>query len=525
MNIFKELNKNADERQFYLSMTDLELFKKVIKQTTLSTCNIRIPIRLGFTEIVKVILSEDIKVDIDKGLEMAISCNNEDITNILVKRGAKLSVNLLNRLNMDQIETLIDYWSTDIKLLKSVLINALRSLCNKTIKLLMSIEGDLIKQCVRQDYPYFINSCPDKVEVFKVIVKCGFSVTEELFKYLVNDTNIYEDDSDATVYEYKTIMSYIIENYTSVTFNYTYVWNIKTIGLNPIKYLINDDSILTIDKINDLTRQCIYEDRFDIFELLCPKITIEYFHNVIDTIIRLNMIKYFKLYIKSFKAPISEWNLVAAAEKGNKEMAELIIKTGTNINFENSRIIKSAAWYGNYEVVKLLIEHGSKGLNNAAKSIVIRDNECVPKNKMEILKLLLENGADPNVILTKVCSLNIIKYLLDYAGKVNFQLDEKMVECYKYETIIMLLENGAKVSELNNIILKHCDYRTIKLLLENGAKILTLDNNILGYCSDEIVKLLFANGTTIYTDAILNLHLKKNTLLNLLKKVSNYSKY
>jgi len=61
--------------------------------------------------------------------------------------------------------------------------------------------------------------------------------------------------------------------------------------------------------------------------------------------------------------------------------------------------------------------------------------------------------------------------------------------------------------------------------LNNGAKISTLDNKILYYCSDEIVKLLFNNGTKIYTDAILNLNLKKNTLLNLLKNVSNYNEY
>ena len=251
--------------------------------------------------------------------------------------------------------------------------------------------------------------------------------------------------------------------------------------------------------------------------------------------------------------------LMIAAEKGNLEMVELLIEAGADVNqiamSTGDFALASAAAAGHVEVFNYLapltsselrkeaeailtIGIRTKELEENADSIVIElSNSVIDKNllgikeiikkgvdvnhfdevgntalcsaafggNLEIVRVLLEAGADPNLTpepepdeddsnppLWFANSAEVTKLLIDAGADINFQNssgDTILIMTARrwgaLKKMKVLLENGADINIKNNegktalmYAAKNKDnLDKVKLLIENGADINTKDND------------------------------------------------
>lgn len=94
-----------------------------------------------------------------------------------------------------------------------------------------------------------------------------------------------------------------------------------------------------------------------------------------------------------------EFPLETACWIGNKEVVELLIENGADVNFADECEFRTslmlASRHGHTEIVKLLIEHGADvnaGDDYDATSLT----RAAEAGHIEVVKLLIENGANPN---------------------------------------------------------------------------------------------------------------------------------
>jgi ankyrin repeat protein len=105
-------------------------------------------------------------------------------------------------------------------------------------------------------------------------------------------------------------------------------------------------------------------------------------------------------YLRLFKESVDSRELIGAAERGDVQEVERLIKSGVDLNIRDNWGRTALIWASsrnNIEVVKLLIEAGAH-LN-------IRDNDggwtalilASLYNRIELVKLLIEAGANLNI--------------------------------------------------------------------------------------------------------------------------------
>lgn len=208
------------------------------------------------------------------------------------------------------------------------------------------------------------------------------------------------------------------------------------------------------------------------------------------------------------EAPLKEKNFL-------KKLESILQTSSSSINVQNTGG-KTALMFAltcyptdQIEVVKLLLKRGAdpnlrdiEGLT----ALMLSAQRSSYENSPEIVKLLVEGGADPNIqdtygwngLITAVSSstnnnsLETVKLLLDNGADVNMQ-------DYEGETALMNV----------NFYTSNNASETVKLLLERGADITLRDNNgdtILMktihcvynyYNSLECMKLLLEKGTDV----------------------------
>ncbi|KAG2465807.1 TNKS1 protein, partial [Polypterus senegalus] len=107
------------------------------------------------------------------------------------------------------------------------------------------------------------------------------------------------------------------------------------------------------------------------------------------------------LEIINFKHPQSNETAlhcaVASPHPKRKQVAELLLRKGANVNEKNKDglvPLHNACSYGHYEVAELLVRHGAS-VNVADLWKFTPLHEAAAKGKYEICKLLLKHGADP----------------------------------------------------------------------------------------------------------------------------------
>ena len=92
--------------------------------------------------------------------------------------------------------------------------------------------------------------------------------------------------------------------------------------------------------------------------------------------------------------------LCVATRNDSKEMLELLLEKGADINEVSEdrgySPVMDAVWRKNYEIAKLLIDHGAdlSTMSSDGQSILVL---AVGNGNSKIVKLLLNSGADPYV--------------------------------------------------------------------------------------------------------------------------------
>ena len=174
--------------------------------------------------------------------------------------------------------------------------------------------------------------------------------------------------------------------------------------------------------------------------------------------------------------------LAKAIENNDTEVVELVLKNVFNIEKLNINVnIATPCKYGNFPLIKLLIDYGlniNKNYPNLGTLLEICANKDYsnggPKKFFNIVKYLIENGADVNIGSPLMSSLRI--------------QDGKMLAS---DIAKLLIKNGADVNYIDSqgksILMEACadkivisgngSYDLIKLLIEYGVNINYQDKN------------------------------------------------
>lgn len=205
-------------------------------------------------------------------------------------------------------------------------------------------------------------------------------------------------------------------------------------------------------------------------------------------------------------------NLIENQGKKSIEIIKLLIENGINVQANNNQALKSACYEDLADVVEIL-------LNSGANIDIGKDSILGCANNMDVIKILVEHGADPfynkNALFLDACEnydLKLITYLIEIGADVNIPDDNPICSIFdsKGNPKIkrLLLQNGANpnAKDINGIcLLEHrimyLDIESCKILFEFGADANMCDNIInMNY---KIIGRKF--GTTLSLEPIIEL--------------------
>ena len=222
--------------------------------------------------------------------------------------------------------------------------------------------------------------------------------------------------------------------------------------------------------------------------------------------------------------------LRSAVYNNHTQVVDLLLSAGATSN--NSQYIIKAAQKKNLPMIKLLVEKGAANPNHA-RDIAISNNELptvkyllekgakptglkVPSQKgwFEMVKLLVESGADPNEGLEHSTNFNktdISIYLLDKGADPK---DWIKYAAYHGNIAVTkkLLEKGAKPEDGNYNAVYREKPQILKILIDAGSDVSNykLMDIAVDHYNEELIKLLINNeGNLTYVTPR-----KKNTYLH-----------
>jgi ankyrin repeat protein len=157
--------------------------------------------------------------------------------------------------------------------------------------------------------------------------------------------------------------------------------------------------------------------------------------------------------------------LVIAAKNGHLDIAQLLLAHNADPNYYergsccHPTPLMVAAYNGDLEMVKLLLGKGAK-VNTSPDEGVAAIDEAISQNHPDVVKLLLENGADPNHHVLGARPLHHAAY-------------------YGYPQIVsLLIDHGADINAKSisdnktplAIAIQHKHLDVVELLKKAGAK-------------------------------------------------------
>ena len=196
--------------------------------------------------------------------------------------------------------------------------------------------------------------------------------------------------------------------------------------------------------------------------------------------------------------------LVWALEHGYKDIADVLLKHGVDVNANFSLLSKTPlqAAVRDKDMVAVLLERGAKVNNEHDKSLALA--EAVKCGQIESVELLLKAGANANSklfvwpVLTLAAgngSKDIVELLLKYGADVNHgittevfypntgiiknvylfgstALEEAAIHCYK-DVVEILLRHGAQIHK-DSTLLSHLNHKTTPLHDPSNQEIIDL---------------------------------------------------
>ena len=196
--------------------------------------------------------------------------------------------------------------------------------------------------------------------------------------------------------------------------------------------------------------------------------------------------------------------LVIACVNQKIELCKLLIEKGSNVT---SFCFRTPAKEGNYELMKLLIE-------NCADYKNIKENwlvETVLYGQFEIVKLIMESGGvfDQDAVSKAVTinNIQIMSYFLEMGKDIHGEKNSSIINAVNYghfEMVKFLVENGADVNAFDNTAVKLSitkgNFDIVKYLFENGVDFSNGCYLVLAvvYLRIEIVQFLLDNGADVH---------------------------
>lgn len=229
-----------------------------------------------------------------------------------------------------------------------------------------------------------------------------------------------------------------------------------------------------------------------------------------------------------------EEGLIFYIQNNNIRQVANFLRKGAKIHYKNDQPLRQAIYYGNSNIVELLLDNGAdmnvNKINNLTRAIENDDIETVKllldrgtrvyhikdlpivksveKGNVDIVKVLLDHGA----IITKsiFCytamsgHLKMIELMLKYDVDIDIHNGCALVGAVAnnhYDLVNFLLDKGANINISDGQPLKSAVYKEtkiIKLLLERGANIENIEDEQLMYTvrynRADMLKLLLKNG-------------------------------
>lgn len=192
---------------------------------------------------------------------------------------------------------------------------------------------------------------------------------------------------------------------------------------------------------------------------------------------------------------ISKSTFDLVVDRGSKELVELLLAHGVNVNVDlghGRTALMIAASKSNKEMLELLIKHGAN-INAADESGYTALMVAAKHNKKEITKFLVERGADVNaamddgrtalMIAASRSNKEMLELLIEHGADINARTklgETPLMWCsYSERNAVTLIEHGADVNAVNKqgtstyemfIDFYGKDSGIVEFLVQHGAK-------------------------------------------------------
>lgn len=180
-------------------------------------------------------------------------------------------------------------------------------------------------------------------------------------------------------------------------------------------------------------------------------------------------------------------------------MEMLICEFHYDVSYKNYLIFSSGYLYRNADMMILLLNHSNINLSdsNNKKVYQIMSEACESENS-EIVRILLQNGVDPNshdgkylITAIDLNDLNIVKLLIESGANVTCNDNEPLYQAIKSmncNMIRLLLQAGASMDSVNKRFYKKQKTKRkefIDLLIDNNIALEPWINFLLGNQIDD----------------------------------------